>query len=788
MEAEEDDDPDGITDIFKIKGNLFDFETLLCKAFNDFNYLLKIDKDLFTFDIQGIGTYEEYELINPVTRDLEEPWSDNRVPYQLSTWDGLGWNFQDHKWYDELADGKLKEEALLHKEKVEESWGDATPSVIKFYAWSINSFGNFHELDYNVLRPYANIKTEKAHDLYLEVNNIFGRNYDTSNAQDNQGHEERRDDPTLEPSVCKIRRFEMMKYSFNADEEYIAIKESEYLNHSSYGSSGYFYFFGVSVENCGKLFSGELSFIGSILLKVFVAQEVVGAHGWQLLHLPGDIELDSQFNNQKAVIRGSSPPPVFCSKLLDSTVCSEAYLRWRSAPLSTMYPPMTSESSVGDYSSESSVGPSRKRCRDFISSEDSVEEDIDTGGVRGTLRLVDVEVDIEDEVKDEVESSERGTMEVGVDMVSGIDIPDAMLMPDAVEHLEQRELESRSLIAGGERASLLEQVASLKRSNARLFAEADPWFCYDDRMRFRRLGEGPLLLEAFRFSSMISEAVMENGVRWNGGNGKSKMRIIGMVGLCSERTDVAFAMSWRELMKLMAEVYCPRNEIQKMEFELRLEVIKETPHGQPTTFKRPNVGGQNVARAYTAGNNERKSYNGPFPHSNKCKLHHEGPCTVRCGKCKKCGRPMDNYKRDCQDERSNPMESKVEKEQDWGKQRGKIKHVLAWRRRSIRPLIFLGEREIASVALKQVSGSGFRVRTGFRRGWVKGLVATCDGGGFKEVGGNGWGREPGIGCPIRFGWVLCVQWLRLACSRARIGPSKSSQSLSNAHKWAVVID
>ncbi|GJX66349.1 putative reverse transcriptase domain-containing protein [Tanacetum coccineum] len=33
-------------------------------------------------------------------------------------------------------------------------------------------------------------------------------------------------------------------------------------------------------------------------------------------------------------------------------------------------------------------------------------------------------------------------------------------------------------------------------------------------------------------------------------------------------TDAAFAMSWRELMKLMAEVYCPRNEIQKIESEL----------------------------------------------------------------------------------------------------------------------------------------------------------------------------------------------------------------------------
>ncbi|GJT29872.1 reverse transcriptase domain-containing protein [Tanacetum coccineum] len=32
--------------------------------------------------------------------------------------------------------------------------------------------------------------------------------------------------------------------------------------------------------------------------------------------------------------------------------------------------------------------------------------------------------------------------------------------------------------------------------------------------------------------------------------------------------EAAFAMSWRELMKLMAEVYRPRNEIQRMESEL----------------------------------------------------------------------------------------------------------------------------------------------------------------------------------------------------------------------------
>ncbi|GKD75989.1 hypothetical protein Tco_1334271 [Tanacetum coccineum] len=139
MEVDEDDGPDDIAEIFKIDGNLFDYEIPLCKAFNDFNYLLKIDTDLFTFDIQGIRTYVEYELNNTMTRDLEEPWLDNGVPYQLcdhicepyhfkngmTKWPtcssdidgfcnggelpgmvpvGCMTYFQDHKCYAELAD------------------------------------------------------------------------------------------------------------------------------------------------------------------------------------------------------------------------------------------------------------------------------------------------------------------------------------------------------------------------------------------------------------------------------------------------------------------------------------------------------------------------------------------------------------------------------------------------------------------------------------------------------------------------------------------------------------
>ncbi|GJW74935.1 hypothetical protein Tco_0134305, partial [Tanacetum coccineum] len=49
--------------------------------------------------------------------------------------------------------------------------------------------------------------------------------------------------------------------------------------------------------------------------------------------------------------------------------CSEAFMRWRSAPLSTLYPASTSKSSSYSSSERSldsslpSIGPSRKRCR-----------------------------------------------------------------------------------------------------------------------------------------------------------------------------------------------------------------------------------------------------------------------------------------------------------------------------------------------------------------------------------------------------------------------------------------
>ncbi|GKA28472.1 putative reverse transcriptase domain-containing protein [Tanacetum coccineum] len=162
--------------------------------------------------------------------------------------------------------------------------------------------------------------------------------------------------------------------------------------------------------------------------------------------------------------------------------------------------------------------------------------------------------------------------------------------------------------------------------------------------------------------------------------------------------DAAYDMRWTELMKLMTEVYCPRNEIQKMETKLwnfpvkgndltaytqrfqeldllctrmfpdeedKVEIfigglpnniqgmnsenkrrfdnnLRDNREQQPS-FKQQNVRGHNVARAYTAKNNEKRGYVGSLPYCNKCKLHHEGPYTMKCGNYKRVG----HMTRDC---------------------------------------------------------------------------------------------------------------------------------------------
>ncbi|GJS06898.1 hypothetical protein Tco_0363694 [Tanacetum coccineum] len=142
---------------------------------------------------------------------------------------------------------------------------------------------------------------------------------------------------------------------------------------------------------------------------------------------------------------------------------SEAFRHWCAAPLSTLYPPTTSESSSGDsserplHSSSHSAGPSRKRCRSLVdsvpsstlvmgslaptpadllpphkrfrdsySSEASIEEDT-------KIDLIETEVDMKDVRDDtkgyEADTNAGDTVEVGIDSMSALIVEEEIVEP-----------------------------------------------------------------------------------------------------------------------------------------------------------------------------------------------------------------------------------------------------------------------------------------------------------------------------------------------------------------------
>ncbi|GJY66943.1 hypothetical protein Tco_0469181, partial [Tanacetum coccineum] len=118
-------DEEEISEIFRIETNLFDYETPLCEKFKEFDYLLKINHDLLTKDINGFKTYEEYK------DDWIYEWNENIPWWPTYSWKEDGYcnrgnlpgayivgntlRYQDLEWYDALKDSELKDEALRNK-------------------------------------------------------------------------------------------------------------------------------------------------------------------------------------------------------------------------------------------------------------------------------------------------------------------------------------------------------------------------------------------------------------------------------------------------------------------------------------------------------------------------------------------------------------------------------------------------------------------------------------------------------------------------------------------------
>ncbi|GKB03201.1 hypothetical protein Tco_0831290 [Tanacetum coccineum] len=199
-------DKEETVEIFRIETDVFNYETPLCLAFNEFNYLLKVDPDLLTKDIMGFKTYEYYK------DDWIYEWNKNTG---CSKWPTCSWrddgycnggnlpgtyiienqlHYQDYEWYEALEDSELKDLALRNKAIMD---------------------GVINEDD-----DESRYEQNKRWNIYTNYDDVY---------EINHGDNEREELCEIhELPACNIRRYMMIKYSFNNDKEYVAVKEDEY--------------------------------------------------------------------------------------------------------------------------------------------------------------------------------------------------------------------------------------------------------------------------------------------------------------------------------------------------------------------------------------------------------------------------------------------------------------------------------------------------------------------------------------------------------------------------------
>ncbi|GJW67650.1 hypothetical protein Tco_0122074 [Tanacetum coccineum] len=148
------DNKDEVAKVFRIDTNIFDFETPMCKTFNEFNYLLQIDPDILTKDIEGFKTYKEYkdDWIYEWNKDI--PWKNDgycnggNLPGAYVVGDSL--NYQVYEWYKALKDSELKEQALRNKAIMEGLISDDESSNDCWRRWESHeiTYHDHGELEY----------------------------------------------------------------------------------------------------------------------------------------------------------------------------------------------------------------------------------------------------------------------------------------------------------------------------------------------------------------------------------------------------------------------------------------------------------------------------------------------------------------------------------------------------------------------------------------------------------------------------------------------------------------
>ncbi|GJS04900.1 hypothetical protein Tco_0321408 [Tanacetum coccineum] len=195
----------------KVEDVLLTCDTQLEVFNNEVNRLSRMDDDLFTYEVKvanipcdsKMDDDSEHEADDDMGYDPSdvafiECWKDDgycnggNLPRTYIIRNQL--HYQDYEWYEAMKDGKLKDEALRNKAIME---------------------GLINEDD-----------DESCYKQKIQWN--MYTNYDDAYEINHGNNEKEELCEVHELPACNIRRYMMIKYSFNNDEEYVAVKEDEY--------------------------------------------------------------------------------------------------------------------------------------------------------------------------------------------------------------------------------------------------------------------------------------------------------------------------------------------------------------------------------------------------------------------------------------------------------------------------------------------------------------------------------------------------------------------------------
>nr|GEX28138.1 reverse transcriptase domain-containing protein [Tanacetum cinerariifolium] len=225
------------------------------------------------------------------------------------------------------------------------------------------------------------------------------------------------------------------------------------------------------------------------------------------------------------------------------------------------------------------------------------------------------------EVKDDAESSARGTAEIRIDVVTELEVPDDIPMPIIVESGSRKTFEIGIRVLEGSNIGLQDTLGVKREMTASIE---------------RSLG----------YVESKNEGDNKNGNgenRNSGGNGNNGNKNgNGNQNEMNGGTDIpGYTRRFQELM-LMCPKMVPKEGDNIERNSKNKRRFKNQP--QDNRMQQPPYKRQNMARSYTARTNEKKDYAATLPYCNKCKLHHSGPCTVKCLSCKKVGHMASDYK------------------------------------------------------------------------------------------------------------------------------------------------